>query len=286
MTGGLAARGIVVRYNGRVAVGGVDLDVGPSEWVALIGPNGAGKSSLLRALAGIVPCEGSVRLGGVETRDLPRREVARSVAVVPQHPVLPEGMRVVDYVLLGRTPHLGYLAAEGPADVAACRHALSRLDADDLVTRRLGTLSGGEQQRVVLARALAQDPSVLLLDEPTTALDIGHGQQVLDLVDQLRVESGLSVLSAVHDLTIAGQYADRLVLMDGGAIVAQGSAAEVLTEELLARFSGARVSVLRGPGGEVVVVPRRTSRPAGTGVTRPVGGAPFDRSGGESATRR
>jgi iron complex transport system ATP-binding protein len=125
----LSARGIVVRYNGMVAVDGVDLDVAASEWVALIGPNGAGKSSLLRALAGIIPYEGSVRLGGTAVEDLARRDVARLVAVVPQHPMLPEGMRVVDYVLLGRTPHLGYLAVESQADVAAAHGALERLDA-------------------------------------------------------------------------------------------------------------------------------------------------------------
>lgn len=253
----LSARGIVVRYNGMVAVDGVDLDVAASEWVALIGPNGAGKSSLLRALAGIIPHEGSVRLGGAAVAELARRDVARLVAVVPQHPMLPEGMRVVDYVLLGRTPHLGYLAVESQADVAVARGALERLDADALATRRLGTLSGGERQRVVLARALAQEPEVLLLDEPTASLDIGHGQQVLDLVDELRIERGMAVAAAVHDLTVAGQYADRLVLMDGGKVIVEGGADVVLTEEMLARFSGARVSIMRGPSGEVVVVPRR-----------------------------
>jgi iron complex transport system ATP-binding protein len=253
----IVARAVTVRYNGRTAVDRVDLDVAASEWVALIGPNGAGKSSLLRALSGTVPFEGSVRLGESDVAAMARRQVARIVAVVPQHPVLPEGMRVADYVLLGRTPHLGYLAAESEADRAAAAAALNRLDGGDLAGRSLGTLSGGERQRVVLARALAQDPEVLLLDEPTAALDIGHGQQVLDLVDELRRERGIAVLAAVHDLTVAGQYADRLVLMDGGRVVAEGSADEVLTEDALGRFSNARVSIMRGPGGEVVVVPRR-----------------------------
>jgi iron complex transport system ATP-binding protein len=253
----LSARGIVVRYNGRTAVSGVDLDVGPSEWVALIGPNGAGKTSLLRALAGVIPFEGSVEVGGTPVGRLARRDMARVVAVVPQHPVLPEGMRVIDYVLLGRTPHLGYLAAETQADVAVSMRALERLDAAPLATRRLGTLSGGERQRVVLARSLAQEPGVLLLDEPTASLDIGHGQQVLDLVDELRIERGMAVASAVHDLTVAAQYADRLVLMDGGTVIVDGLAETVLTEEHLSRFSGARVSIIRGPHGEMVVVPRR-----------------------------
>jgi iron complex transport system ATP-binding protein len=253
----IVARGVTVRYNGRTAVDRVDLDVAASEWVALIGPNGAGKSSLLRALSGSIPFEGSVLLGESDMAAMARRQVARIVAVVPQHPVLPAGMRVVDYVLLGRTPHLGYLAAESEADLAASAAALERLDGADLAGRTLGTLSGGERQRVVLARALAQDPEVLLLDEPTAALDIGHGQQVLDLVDELRSERGIAVLAAVHDLTVAGQYADRLVLMDEGRVVVEGTADEVLTEDTLGRFSGARVTIMRGPGGEVVVVPRR-----------------------------
>lgn len=253
----LTARGVVVRYNGRVAVDRVDLEVVSGEWVAVIGPNGAGKSSLLRAVAGTVSHQGEISIGGVEVRSLPRRRAARLVALVPQHPVLPEGMRALDYVLLGRTPHLGYLAVETTTDAVIAMEALQRLDASALAGRRLETLSGGERQRVVLARALAQQPEVLLLDEPTTALDIGHGQQVLDLVDELRLERGMSIVAAVHDLTLASQYAGRLVLLDGGRVVAEGSADEVLTEETLDRFSGARVTILRGPGGEVVVVPRR-----------------------------
>lgn len=253
----VAASGVSVLYEGRTAVDRVNLSVAAGEWVALIGPNGAGKTSLLRALAGTISYRGAVTIDGVEAASLPRRSAARLVAMVPQQPVLPDGMTVLDYVLLGRTPHLGYLAAEGAADVAIARESMDRLDAADLAGRRLGELSGGEHQRVVLARALAQQSAVLLLDEPTAALDVGHGQQVLDLVDELRKERRMSVVAAVHDLTLAAQYADRLALMDGGRIVAEGSPREVLTEEAIARFSGARVSILTGPGGEVVVVPRR-----------------------------
>ncbi|HSM01950.1 MAG TPA: ABC transporter ATP-binding protein [Acidimicrobiia bacterium] len=253
----LEASGVTVRYNGRVAVDGVEMTVAVGEWVALIGPNGAGKTSLLRAMAGIVEYSGTIAIDGVDATSLPRRRAARMVALVPQQPTLPDGMTVLDYVLLGRTPHLGYLAVETDADIDVSRDALARLDAADLEARRLGELSGGERQRVVLARALAQESSVLLLDEPTAALDVGHGQQVLDLVDELRRERGISVVAAVHDLTLAAQYADRLALMDGGHIVAEGSPQAVLTEESIRRFSGARVSIVTGPGGEVVVVPRR-----------------------------
>jgi len=256
---GISAREVVVRYDGRVAVDGVDLDVAGGEWVALVGPNGAGKTSLLRALAGTVPSTGTVAVRGCHRADMSRRRWARLVAAVAQHPVLPPGLTAAEYVLLGRTPHLGYLAAESAADVSAALAALERLDAGALATRPLGSLSGGERQRVVLARALAQGPEVLLLDEPTASLDIGHQQQVLDLVDGLRRERGLAVVSALHDLTLAAQYAGRLVLLDRGQVVADGTAAAVLTPEALARFSGARVAMLRGPGGELVVAPRRAA---------------------------
>lgn len=253
----IEARRIVVRYNGRAAVDGVDLSVAPGEWLGLIGPNGAGKSSLLGALSGTVPHEGVVRIGGRLSAELGRRETARSVAVVPQHPVLPESMTVIDYVLLGRTPHLGYLAAETDADVATTEAALWDLGIIHLADRDLGSLSGGERQRCVLARALAQEAPVLLLDEPTSALDIGYRQQVLDLVADLRRTRSIAVLAAMHDLTLAAQYADRLALMIDGKISVEGSAAEVLTESAIAAFSGARVSVIEGPDGEIVVVPRR-----------------------------
>ena len=251
------ARGVRVRYNGFTAVDGVDLDVGAGEWVSLIGPNGSGKSSLLRALGATVRFEGVVRLGGTDIRSMPRREIGKLVAVVPQHPVLPDGVRALDYVVLGRTPHLGYLAVESASDLGLAMDALERLDAGTLAGRSLGTLSGGERQRVVLARAIAQDPGILLLDEPTAALDIGHGQQVLDLVDALRSESGIAVVSAVHDLTLAAQYADRLAFMDLGVVLAHGGPAQVLTPAVLERFAGARVSVMKGPNGDLVVVPHR-----------------------------
>lgn len=253
----LAAAGIVVTFDGVRVVDGVDLEVAAGEWVAIIGPNGAGKTSLLRALAGTVSHEGSVAIDGRDTASLHRRDVARRIAAVAQRPGLPDGMTVLDYVLLGRTPHLGYLAVESDHDVVVALGALDRLRADSLVTRRLGTLSGGERQRVVLARAVAQEADILLLDEPTTSLDLGHAQQVLELVDELRVDRKMAVVAAIHDLTLAGQYADRLVLLDRGSVVTMGRPEEVLTTERLAAFSGATVSIVRAPSGEVAVVPRR-----------------------------
>jgi iron complex transport system ATP-binding protein len=254
----LDVRGIAVSFDGVRVVDAVDLTVGEGEWVALIGPNGAGKTSLLRAIVGTAPHEGVVAVDGAPVARPGRRMGAKAMAFVPQRPTLPDGMTVLDYVLLGRTPHLRYLAVETAEDVDLAVGALTRLDAAALVERRLEHLSGGERQRVVLARALAQQADLLVLDEPTTSLDVGHAQHVLDLVDDLRQERGMAVLSAIHDLTLAAQYADRLVLLDRGRVVAEGAPDAVLTEDLLGRFSEARVSIVRGPGGEVVVVARRS----------------------------
>ncbi|HAX81810.1 MAG TPA: ABC transporter [Actinobacteria bacterium] len=253
----LVLHGVGVSFGDRVAVTEVDATVAAGEWLALVGPNGSGKTSLLRAVAGTIPHRGMVQVDGVAVATMSPRRAAAAIAMVPQHRVLPEDMSVLDYTLLGRIPYAGYFGIEGPSDVAAARRALARLDAADLAGRRLGTLSGGERQRVVLARALAQEAGVLLLDEPTTSLDIGHAQQVLDLVDELRVERGIAVIAAIHDLTFAAQYAGRLLLLDAGTVIAQGAPAEVLSEAAIARFSGARVHLMQGPGGEPVVVPRR-----------------------------
>jgi cobalamin transport system ATP-binding protein len=251
----LALSGLSVELGGSRILDGVSGSVESGEWVTVIGPNGAGKSTLLRAVAGLVPRLGAVEIGG--DTELGRRDLARRVALVPQSPSLPSQMTVAEYVLIGRTPHLGYLAREGAHDRELADAALVRLDLVELAERRLGTLSGGERQRAVLARALAQQAPVLLLDEPTNALDVGRGQQALELVDALRREAGLTVLAAMHDLTLAGQYADRLLLLDRGRIVAAGAVLEVLTDELISRHYGASVRVLRDDDGHVVVVPVR-----------------------------
>ena len=230
------------------------------ETVALVGPSGAGKTTVLRAICGLVGYEGSISVGGSEVRDRSRRELARAVALVPQAPVLPDDMTVGEYVLLGRTPHLGYLGSEGPRDVEAAMTALERLDLLELAPRRLGSLSGGERQRAVLARALAQEASLLLLDEPTAALDVGRGQQVLALVDELRHRHALTVVSAMHDLTLAGQFAERLVLLAAGRVAAAGPPRAVLTEDLVAAHYGARVRVVAEEELGVVVVPSRAPR--------------------------
>lgn len=242
---------VSVSYGGRVALGPISLRVPDGEWLGLIGPNGAGKSSLLKSAIGAVDHEGAVRLGGRARRP------GLDIAWMPQRPHLPDDMGVADYVMLGRTPHLGYLAGESRHDVETVRSALARLDLSELARRPLGTLSGGEAQRVVLARALAQEAPVLLLDEPTSSLDVGHAVEVLEMLDHLRHREGLTMVTALHDLTLAGRFADRLALVSGGVLVADGSPAEVLREAVLHSHYGAGIRVIQHEDGPTVLPRRR-----------------------------
>ncbi len=253
----LSVERVSVSFDGARVVDDVSLRVESRTWVALIGPNGAGKTSLLRALAGLLPYQGRILIDGDEVADMPRRRVARSIAYVPQRPVIPAGMPLRDYVVIGRTAYVPYLGSESSRDLAVVDSVLERLELGDLATRLLGSLSGGELQRVVLARALAQEAPILLLDEPTAALDVGHQQQVLELVDRLRVEHGLTVVTAMHDLTLAGQFSDSLLLLDRGRAVATGSARTVLDESVIAAHYAANVQILRDTRGDMLVVPRR-----------------------------
>ncbi len=253
----LELRGLAVSYDGVAALSGIDYALAPGTWLGLIGANGAGKSTLLRALVRLVAYQGTVRVGGAEVARLSRRRLAQQVAFVPQTPELPREMRAIDYVALGRTPYLGYFAAERPADRRVGYELLARLGLDALAERPVGALSGGEVQRLVLARALAQEAPVLLLDEPTSALDLGRRVEALELVDQLRAERGLTVVAAMHDLTLAGQFATEVALLDHGRLVRTGTPDAVLTDAELGRYFGASVRVLRDDDGDLVVVPRR-----------------------------
>ncbi len=256
MTAALELRGVSVAYGRATVLDRITLDVPTGEWLGLIGPNGAGKTTLLRAVAGLVEASGTIRLAGRAAGELGRRERARLVALVPQTPLTPPWMTVAEYVLLGRTPHLGVLAREGRHDLEVAQAALERLELGPLARRRLGTLSGGERQRAVVARALAQEARIVLLDEPTAALDIGHQQQALELLDVLRREQELTLVAAMHDLTLAAQYVDRMVLLHGGRVAADGPPGAVLTQALLAQHYEAAVEVLAHEGG-LAVVPRR-----------------------------
>jgi iron complex transport system ATP-binding protein len=239
----------------------VSCAVGSGSWLALLGPNGSGKTTLLRAIAGLIPYRGTITLDGpaADAGSLRPRERARLIAYVPQAPTLPPDMTVTEYVLLGRTPHLSYLAGPGRADRDAAARAGRLLDVARFTERRLDTLSGGERQRVVLARALAQEPKILLLDEPTSALDLGHQQNVLDLVDDLRRSTGVTVVTTLHDLTAAGQYAHELVLLNAGRVEAAGVASAVLTEGRIAQVYAARVTVSTDAAGHPVVTPVRAT---------------------------
>ena len=250
---------VSVAFDGVTVLDRASLSVASGQWLTLIGPNGAGKSTLLRTVARLVRHTGTVRLGDVPADRLSRRQLSRLVAFVAQRPVTPPEMEVRDFCLLGRTPYIGYVGIESPADREVVAATLARLDLERFTERPLGSLSGGELQRVILAQALAQEAPVLLLDEPTSALDVGHQQEVLELVDHLRHTSELTVLSAMHDLTLAGQFADRLLLLSRGRTVASGPAADVLTEVCLAEHFGATVRVLPDGAGGVVVVPMRTA---------------------------
>jgi len=252
----LTVRGLQVDLASKSIVSKIDLEVSVGQWTCIIGPNGAGKSSLLKALAGIIPSTGEILIDGTNMRDLSQRDRACWIAYVAQEPVMPTGMRVFDYVLLGRTAHLKMLATESPKDLEITHYVISELDLVEFIDRDIATLSGGERQRVAIARALTQASPIILLDEPTTALDVGYQQEVLELIDKLRNEKKIAVISTMHDLTVSGLYPDRLLLLAQGRVVASGSAESVLTPENIAQHYGAKVSVINHASGPVVIPER------------------------------
>jgi iron complex transport system ATP-binding protein len=248
--------GVSVTRAGRTLLHPLDLAVETGSWLCVVGPNGAGKTTLLRSLAGTVRHSGTIRFAGQDASRLHPRERARLVAFVPQHPTIPPGTSVWDYALLGRTPHIPALSTERAVDRRVVAGVLDRLGMTELRDRDLASLSGGERQRAVIARALAQEAPILVLDEPTTGLDIGHQQQVLALVDELRHERELTVVSAMHDLTLAGQHASSFMLLAHGGVAARGTAAEVFDAELLGEVFAAAVNVIED-NGDLVVIPVR-----------------------------
>jgi iron complex transport system ATP-binding protein len=246
-----------VELGGKRVLDAVSATVCKGGWLGIIGPNGAGKSTMLRAVTGLVPYRGHVLVSGHEYHLGQQRLRARAIAYVPQRPLLPASMSVTDYVLLGRFAHHSYLGPETPRDLAVAAEVLERLELSALASRALGQLSGGEAQRAVLARALVQEAPVLVMDEPTTSLDLGYGQLVLELADDLRREKRLCVLCSIHDLTLAAQFSDELLVLSAGRCVLSGKPEEVLTEPNIRRYFGAEVEVRPGANGPVVSPVRR-----------------------------
>jgi iron complex transport system ATP-binding protein len=257
----LSTEGLTVAYTsgGRelVALRSVSFELRAGEVLGLVGPNGSGKTTFIRAVTGAVrPAAGRVMVGGRDATSLSQRELARLMAVVPQDPSLPPAFAALECVLMGRTPHLRLLQNESRHDLAIARRAMIATDTWALADRLLGELSGGERQRVVVARALAQETPVLLLDEPTTHLDIGHQAGVLQLVRRAALTDGKAVLAVVHDLTLSAQYCDRLVMLRDGGVVASGAPAKVLDPAVLREVYGVPVDVFPHPAtGRPVVAP-------------------------------
>lgn len=260
MSGGRSARLTfadvrLARGTARV-LDGVDLELRAGEVLGLVGRNGAGKTTLLRLASGVErPDAGEVRIDGRPVADFARRELAQRVAVVPQDTAIPFAFRVFEVVLMGRTPHLGALGFESADDLARAHEALARVGIADLADRSVLSLSGGERQLVVLARALAQDAPLLLLDEATAFLDLRHRVHALELARRHAAQDDRAALIVSHDLGLAARACDRLALLADGRIIARGTPAEVLTPERIAQGFGLAAQVVAGPDGAPLVVP-------------------------------
>ena len=243
-------------YGDRPVLRGVTLALRAGEVVALLGPNGSGKSTLLRVLLGqLHPAGGAVDWDGRDVRSWSKRELARRVAYLPQSPTADGGHRVIDVLRLGRTPYWGAFGLESARDERVVRDVAATLDLADLLDRPMDQLSGGQRQRAFLGRCLAQEPAALLLDEPTTFLDLRHQVELLNLLKSLARERSVAVLMASHDLNVAATLADRLILLDAGAVVADGAPAQVLDPAALGRVYGVAMERLERSHGAPVVVP-------------------------------
>ncbi|MDT7710624.1 MAG: iron-siderophore transport system ATP-binding protein [Pseudonocardiales bacterium] len=253
----LRAERVRLGYGDRMVVDGLDLDVVAGTVTAVIGPNGCGKSTLLRALGRLLrPSGGEVLLDGRRIDRIPTREVAKVLGLLPQAPTAPEGLTVADLVARGRHPHQAWYRQWSSDDEEAVATALEWTGIADLAERPVDELSGGQRQRAWISMALAQGTDLLLLDEPTTFLDLAHQVDVLELVRRLHREAGRTVVMVLHDLNLAARYADRLVAMRAGRVVASGEPGEVITEELLAEVFGLAARVIEDPvAGSPLVVP-------------------------------
>ncbi|OUD01351.1 ABC transporter ATP-binding protein [Streptomyces swartbergensis] len=246
----LAARGVTVGYGARTVIDDLDVAIPPGVITTIIGPNGCGKSTLLRTLSRLLkPSKGTVVLDGDDIARLRTRDVARKLGLLPQAPVAPEGLTVADLVARGRHPHQSWLRQWSSDDADVVERALAMTGVSDLADRPVDALSGGQRQRVWISMTLAQGTDLLLLDEPTTYLDLAHAMDVLDLVDDLH-ESGCTVVMVLHDLNLAARYSDNLIVMREGSILAQGHPRDVLTAELLQEAFGLNAKVIDDPVGD------------------------------------
>ncbi|MBO0680843.1 ABC transporter ATP-binding protein [Mycolicibacterium sp. S2-37] len=258
---------LVVRVGNRLLIDDLSIDVGAGRFVGLLGPNGSGKSTLLKAIYRVLrPQQGVVRIGGVPTHTLSARDFARTLAVVAQEAPIEVEVSVIDMVLLGRIPHQGPLSGTSSADRAAAERALATVDAVDLGDRSWPTLSGGEKQRVLLARALAQDGRILVLDEPTNHLDVRHQFGLLNLLRRL----GVTTLAALHDFNLAAEFCDEVVVVQDGSVVAAGPPAEVLVDEVVHPVFGVHVDQVRHPRTGALRLLLSSPDPAGA-ARAPVG---------------
>ncbi|MFV2012353.1 MULTISPECIES: ABC transporter ATP-binding protein [unclassified Micromonospora] len=253
----LRTRALRLGYGHQVVVPHLDLDIVDGSVTAIVGPNGCGKSTLLRALGRLLrPTAGEVLLDGERIQRLPTREVARRLGILPQAPTAPDGLTVADLVARGRQPHQTWLRQWSRADEEVVAQALAWTGLNDLAEHPLDTLSGGQRQRAWISMALAQGTDILLLDEPTTYLDLAHQIDVLELVDRLHREGGRTVVMVLHDLNLAARYARHLVAMKDGQVLASGAPGEILTPELVREVFGLRVMVIEDPAsGTPLVVP-------------------------------
>ena len=257
----LKIQSLSVSYGSRRVLHKISLDVQSGEVLALIGPNGAGKSTLIRAVSGVIPYSGHVRTNGADFASLSTLQRARYIATVPQAVSLPPAYTVWETVLFGRTPHLGFLGQPSQKDEEIVRQSLVRVSALPFADRRVGELSGGEQQRILLARALCQSTPILLLDEPTAHLDLQYQVGLLELVHELAHRDNLAVLVALHDLNLAAHYADRIALMVAGEIKAEGKPEQVLRPELIEQAYCLPVQVVRHPFLDIpLVLPDKNDR--------------------------
>ncbi|NES30990.1 ATP-binding cassette domain-containing protein [Micromonospora terminaliae] len=275
MTALLSTRDLVAGYEARTVLDGLDLDLPADAFTVIVGPNACGKSTLLRTMARLLtPRRGAVLLDGTAIRDLPTREVARRLGVLPQSPLVPEGITVADLVGRGRQPYQRWWRQWSAEDGRAVEAAMAMADVAELADRPVDTLSGGQRQRVWIAMTLAQDTEALLLDEPTTFLDLAHQVEVLDLLHRLRAERGRTVVAVLHDLNQAARYADHLVAMRAGAVVAAGPPREILTADLVRDVFGLDCVVVPCPvTGAPLVVPALTHTSAAPAATPAPAGA-------------